>query len=34
MTDLTRNGRRTIVRESRRRGLNPQDLITIGRVLG
>jgi hypothetical protein len=32
--NLMRTGRRKLVRDSRRRGLNPQDLRTMGRVLG
>ena len=32
--DLTRTGRRGVVQDSRRRGLNPQDLRTMERILG
>jgi len=32
--NLMRIGRRKVVRDSRRRGLNPQDLRSMGRVLG
>jgi hypothetical protein len=32
--NLARTGRRRVVQDLRRRGLNPQDLRTIGRVLG
>jgi hypothetical protein len=32
--NLTRNGRRRIVQDSIRRGLNTQELRTTGRVLG
>jgi hypothetical protein len=32
--NLVRTGRRRVVQDSRRRGLNPQDLRTIGRILG
>jgi hypothetical protein len=32
--NLTRTGRRKVVWDSRRRGLNPQYLRNMGRVLG
>jgi hypothetical protein len=31
--NLMRTGRRKVIRDSRRRGLNPQDLRTMGKVL-
>jgi hypothetical protein len=31
--NLVRTGRRRVVQDSRRRGLNPQDLRTMGRFL-
>jgi hypothetical protein len=32
--DPTRDGRRRVVRDSRRKGLNPRDLRTMEKILG